>query len=111
MMAISDPIQRFTRLMLLLAQQDHAAELIVAPTACERSPIKYKVADTWHDFSPPPADILPGVIAELARLAAFARRPFPKEGLIDVPFSGVHLRWVIRMANANSDCILTPIEP
>lgn len=105
-----DAIQRFVRLMLFQAQQDHAAELVVAPTTRERSPIRYKVEDTWYDVSPPPADILPAVVAELGRLAAFTRRPFPKEGLIDVAFGSLHLRWVIRMASADSDCILTPVE-
>lgn len=107
---VDRPIQRFARLLLLLARQDHAAELIIAPTARERSPIRYKVEDIWHDVSPPPADILRAVIAELGQLAAFTRRPFPKEGLIEVRFSGVHLRWIIRMASTDGDCILTPIE-
>ncbi len=44
------------------------------------------------------------------RLAAFTKRTFPKEGLIDVPYSGVRLRWVIRMTSADADCILSPIE-
>ena len=90
--------------------RDHAVELIVAPTFRERSPIRYKIEDTWHDLSPPPASILPAVVAELGRLAAFTRRPFPKEGLIDLDFSGVRLRWAIRMASADSDCILALIE-
>jgi len=105
-----DPIQQFTRLVLFQAQQDHATELVVAPIAGERSPIRYKVEDTWYDMSPPPAHVLPGVVSELGRLAVFTRRPFPKEGLIDIAFSGVRLRWVVRMASADSDCILTPIE-
>jgi hypothetical protein len=105
-----DPIKRFTLLLLLQAQQDQAAELTIAPAISGRPPIRYKVGDTWHDMSPPPAHILPGVVAELGRLAAFTKRPFPKEGLIDVPFGGVRLRWVIRMTSADADCILTPIE-
>ena len=64
----------------------------------------------WHDMSPPPAHIPPGVVTELDRLAAFAKRPFPKEGLIDVPYSGVRLRWVIRRTSADADCVLTPVE-
>ena len=105
-----DPIQLFTRLVLFQAQQDHATELTVAPASAGRPPIKYKVGDTWYDMSPPPAHILPDVVAELRRLAAFTKRPFPKEGLIDVPYSGVRLRWIIRMTSANADCILTPVE-
>ncbi len=106
-----DPIKRFTRLVLFQAQQDHATELTIAPASGARPPIRYKVGDTWYDLSPPPAHILPDVIAELARLAAFTKKPFPKDGLIDVPYSGVRLRWVIRMKSADADCILTPIEP
>jgi len=104
------PIQQFTRLVLLMAQQDHARELVIAPVSREGSPIRYKIGDDWHDVSPPPTHIFPNVIAELGRLAAFTRRPFPKEGLIDVPYSGTRLRWVIRMTGADSDCVLTPIE-
>jgi len=106
-----DPIERFTRLVLFQAQQDHATELTIAPAIGARPPIRYKVGDTWYDLSPPPAHILPDVNAELARLAAFTKRPFPKEGIIEAPFRSLRLRWVIRMKSADADCILTPIEP
>ncbi len=105
-----DPIRRLTLLVLFQAQQDHATELTIAPAISGRPAIKYKVEGTWHEMSPPPAHILPGVVAELGLLAAFSNKPFPKEGLIDVPYSGVRLRWVIRMTSADADCILTPIE-
>ena len=105
-----DPIKRFTLLVLFQAQQDHATELTIAPASAGRPPIRYKLGSTWYDLSRPPAHILPDVVAELGRLAAFTKRPFPKEGLIDVPYSGVRLRWVIRRASADADCILTPVE-
>ena len=105
-----EPIKRFTLLVLFQAQQDHATELAIAPAISGRPPIRYKVGDNWHDMSPPPAHILPGVVAELGRLAAFAQRPFPKEGLVDVPYAGVRLRWILRMTSTDADCILTPIE-
>ena len=105
-----EPIKRFTELVLFEAQQDRATELVIAPVIRETSPIKYKVEGTWYEMSPPPAHILPGVVAELGRLAGFTKRPFPKEGLIDVAYSGVRLRWIIRMTSAEDDCILTPIE-
>jgi hypothetical protein len=53
---------------------------------------------------------MPEVVAELGRLATFTNRPFPKEGLIDVLFGSVRLRWVIRVTSADADCVLTPIE-
>ena len=105
-----DPVKRFTLLLLFQAQQDRATELAVAPMSGEMPAIRYKVGNTWHDLSPPPSHILPGVVAELGRLASFTRRPFPKEGLIDVLYSGVRLLWVIRVASAQAECFLTPIE-
>jgi hypothetical protein len=105
-----EPIRRFTRLVLFQAQQDHAMELTIGTASSGRPPIRYRVGGTWYDISPPPAHIMPEVVAELGRLAAFSDRPFPKEGLIDIPFGSVHLRWVIRMASADAECVLTPIE-
>jgi hypothetical protein len=106
-----DPIKRFTRLVLFQAQQDHATELTIAPASGAGPAIRYKVGDTWYDMSPPPDHILPDVIAELGRLAAFTKRPFPKEGIIDEQFGSVRLHWVLRMESAESACVLTAIEP
>jgi hypothetical protein len=106
-----DPIKRYTLLVLFQAQQDHATELTITSESRAPSGIRYKVDDVWYDMSPPPAHILPEVIAELGRLAAFSRRPFPKEGIIDEPFQGVRLHWVIRMDNPDAGCVLTPIDP
>ena len=105
-----EPVRRFTRLVLFQAQQDHATELTIGTASNGRPPIRYKAEGTWHDWSPPPVHIMPDVVAELGRLAAFSKRPFPKEGLIDVPFGSVRLRWVIRIASADAECVLTPIE-
>jgi hypothetical protein len=104
------PIRKYALLLLFQSQQDHATELAVSPTDRDPSPIRYKVGGTWYHFSRPPADLLPHVVAELGRLAAFTKRPFPKEGLIDVPYSGVRLLWVLRMASPEADCMLTPVE-
>jgi len=105
-----EPIKRFTLLVLFQAQQDHATELTIGLASTGRPAIRYKVGGTWHDWSPPPAHIMPDVAAELGRLAAFSDTPFPKEGLIDVPFGGVRLRWSIRVTSADADCVLTPTE-
>src|SRR5512138_1660613 len=98
-----EPIKRFILLVLFQAQQDHATELSIGPVSSGGSPIRYRVGGAWYDVSPPPEQIMRGVVEELGRLAAFTNRPFPKEGLIDVPYSGVRLRWVIRMASADAD--------
>jgi hypothetical protein len=93
---------------LFQAQADHASELLVAISA--GGGIKYKVESNWYDLSPPPSHILPGVVAELGNLAGFGEEAFPKEGRIDVAYSGVRLQWNIRMASADAPCVLTPIR-
>ena len=74
-----DPIKRFTILVLFQAQQDHATELVVAPATKGQPPIRYKIESTWYDMSPPPADILPGVVAVIGRLAAYTKRRTPRD--------------------------------
>ena len=107
----ADPIQRFVLLVLFQAQQDRATDLTIAPVGRRvRGPISYKVDGTWYDVAPPPEHILPDAIAEIGRLAHFNESPFPRQGLIDVPFGGMRLRWFIRMASADSACILTRAE-
>ena len=105
-----EPIQRCTRLILFQAQQDLAAELVVSTSAESVAPIRYKVAEVWHDWKSPGREHAPAIKAEIGRLAAFAKRPFPKQGLIDMLYSGVRLLWVVRMESADGDCILTPVE-
>ena len=97
-------------MVLFGAQHDHATELVIGLSNTAGAPIRYQVGGTWHDWKSPGRDLVPGIIAELGRLAAFTKRPFPKEGLIDVPYSGVRLRWIIRMASADAECILIPVE-
>lgn len=104
-----DPITRFTLLVLFQAQQDRATELTIPSGGGAPAPIKYKVSDKWYDLSPPPEKILPDVIAALTEMAGLTGTPFPREGLIDVPFGGRHLRYAIRMASADAECILTPV--
>ena len=104
-----DPITRFTLLLLFQAQQDHATELTIPAPGGEPAPIRYKVRDQWYDLSPPPENILPSVVATLAEMAGLTDKPFPREGLIDVPFGGRHLRYALRMASADAECVLAPI--
>jgi type II secretory ATPase GspE/PulE/Tfp pilus assembly ATPase PilB-like protein len=101
------PTKQFTLLVLFQAQQDRATELVIVPTT--GGGIRYKVDGTWRDFSPPPAHILPGVVAELGRLAGLPEDAFPQQGIIDMAFSGVRLRWRLQMQSAEAECVLTPI--
>ncbi len=100
-----EPIKRFVRLVLFQAQQDRATELVIAPASGETTPIKYKVDDKWYDMAPPPADILPRTMAELERLANLAEGA--KEGVIDLAFSGVRLKWNLTLLDGRY--VLTPI--
>jgi hypothetical protein len=104
-----DPITRFTLLVLFQAQQDHATELTIPPAGSAPAPIRYKVREKWYDLSPPPEKILPGIVAALSEMAGLTDAPFPREGLIDVPFGGRHLRYAIRIASADAECVLTPV--
>ena len=101
------PIQQMALLILFQAQQDQASELVIASSLAADSPVRCKVGNAWHDFAPPPAHIMPNLVAELGRLASLPDGPFPKEGIINVPFAGVQLSWKLRMASAES-CELTP---
>jgi type II secretory ATPase GspE/PulE/Tfp pilus assembly ATPase PilB-like protein len=105
-----DPIKRFTLLVLFQAHMDGASELVIGTMSAEGSPIRYKVGDTWHDLSPPPSHILPGVVAQLERLAGLRLERPPKEGTINLDFSGVRLAWRIRMAGPDAAWVLTPLR-
>lgn len=105
-----EPITRFTLLLLFQADQDHATELTIPSAGGPPAPIRYKVRGEWYDLSPPPEHILPGVFAVLNELAGLTDKPFPRDGLIDIPYGGRHLRWVIHMAGPDADCVLTPVE-
>jgi hypothetical protein len=99
-----DAIKRFTLLVLLQAQEDHASELVINGSPEFSSSIKYKVRETWYELSPPPPHIIPGVITELGRLAGLRGEAFPAEGTIDVQLSGTHFRWKIQLSNKNARC-------
>ena len=105
-----EPITRFTLLVLFQADQDHATDLTIPATGSAAVPIRYKVRGKWYDLSPPPEHILPGIVAVLSELAGLSDKPFPREGLIDVPYGGRHLRWVIRIASPDADCVLARVE-
>jgi len=105
-----DPINRTTKQILFQAQQDHATELVVRSSPGTGAAVRYKVADTWHDWASPGSESAAAIIGEIGRLARFSKRPCPKEGLIDVPYSGVRLLWVVRMTSADGDCVLSRVE-
>lgn len=105
-----DAIKRTTKVILFQAQQDHATELVVRSSPGTGAAVRYKVAEKWHDWKSPPPELALAIIAEIGKLADFTKRPCPKEGLIDVPYSGIRLLWVAKMASAEGDCVLSPVE-
>jgi hypothetical protein len=100
-------VRRFIHLVLLQAQQDYATELVIGATPESGGTlIRYKVEETWYDISTFPSSIRPDVIAELARMAKFPIGQFPNEGILNVTFRGVRLRWIVMVTSADEDCRL-----
>ncbi|HWF19812.1 MAG TPA: hypothetical protein VG754_11120 [Verrucomicrobiae bacterium] len=97
-------------MVLFQAQQDRATELRIASNDKNGAAMKYKINETWHDFAPPPAHILPGVIEELLRLANIQEAAFPKRGVINQTVHGYLMRWQITMMSPDAECVLTRIE-
>ena len=104
------PIRRFTLLLLHQAQNDRATEVVLGPPHQGTIPIRYRVEGKSYDVSPPPAQIVPDVLAEIARLTGSPDGVYPMDGNIDVDFSGARLRWRVRMEAADGKCVLTPIS-
>jgi hypothetical protein len=46
------------------------------------------------------------MVSELGGLAGIREAQYPKEGIIYVAYSGVRLRWQVKMTNSNGECIL-----
>ena len=99
-------IERFIRLILLQAQQDRATELVIAPVSDGGTPIRYKVGAIWHEMSPFPSHIRPGVVAELGRMAELPEGPFPREGILRLAFGKAQVRWRVRIKDMEDDCEL-----
>ena len=100
-------VRRFIHLVLFQAQQDGATELVIgaAPESGD-TPIRYKVEDSWYDMGPFPSHVRPDVIAELARIAKLPVGRFPNEGVLDVRFGDVQLKWIVGMTTADGECML-----
>jgi hypothetical protein len=57
----------------------------------------------------PPTEMLSDLVTMLARLAGADDESFPKAGTIDVQYSGLRLKWAMRMASRDAECLLTPV--
>jgi hypothetical protein len=105
-----EPIRRFIHLLLFQAQQDRATELVIGVASDTGTPMRYKVEETWQDFSPFPAHIRPGVISELARMANLSAKQIPGEGVLDAGLGNTRLKWLIKITGTEEECILTRIQ-
>jgi hypothetical protein len=80
--------------------------LIMAPATDGGTSIRQKVDGTWHDWAPAPGFGWPYIVSELGGLAGIRTAPYPKEGIIYVAYSGVRVRWRIRMTEPETECSL-----
>ena len=104
-------VPRFIHLLLLQAQRDEAAELVIgAASSSGNTPMRCKVRDIWHDLPPFPARIRRDVVAELARMAGLPAGRFPSKGVLDVRFGDIRLRWVVAMTSADGECTLKRVD-
>ena len=103
-------VKRVALSILAQSQRDGATEVVFASaTAAAGASLRYKVDDTWYCWAGPPAEMLSDLVTMLAWLARADEESFPKAGIIDVPYSGLPLKWAIWMASPNSECVLTPV--
>jgi len=102
----SDPmIKRVSLLVLSQAQRDCATDLVMGPAADGGTSIQYKIDGAWCTWEP--AGLAwPLVASELAGLAGIRDARYPKEGIIYAAYSGVRVRWHIKMMNQSDECIL-----
>ena len=102
-----DFIRQFICLVLLQAQKDRATELIIgAAPKTGGTPIRYKVGCTWHEMAAFDSSVRDEVIAKLARMAQLPAGEFPSEGMFEVAFGDVQLRWRVRMTSPANECML-----
>ena len=101
-----DPIKRWMLTVLAGAQQDKATELILSCTPEGGTAIRYRTGDTWHAWASAPEIKFPHMLAELGGLAGIREGAFPKEGIIYLAYSGLRLRWRVRMPSSDAECAL-----
>jgi hypothetical protein len=103
--------RNFINLVLFQAKQDRAMELVIGiALPSGGTPIRYKVENVWHELSPFPSHIRPGVISEILQIAKMAAGQFPNEGILDVTFGNVRVKWTVRITSADAECMLVRIQ-
>ena len=99
---IGPHLKRWLSTTLAGAQQDGATDLVMEPAAGGGTVFRYM----GHCSSPAPSLDWPAVVSELAGLAGIRDAAYPKQGIIYVAYSGVRLRWQLKMASQDKECVL-----
>ncbi len=103
---IAPHLKRWLLGILAQAQRDGATDLVMAPAGEEGAFWRCFVAGTWHNSLPSPMLQWPLVVSELAGMAGIRDRPYPKQGIIYVAYSGLRLRWQLKMTSQEKECVL-----
>ncbi len=88
--------------ILAQAQRDGATDLVMEPAPKRGTVYRYM----GHSSPPTPMLEWPLVVSELAGLAGIRDAAYPKEGIIYVAYSGVRLRWQLKMPSQDKECLL-----
>jgi hypothetical protein len=99
---IAVQIKRALLGIMAQAQRDGAVDLVVGPLADGGTVYRYLGRSSpptpWLDWRV--------VVSELAGLAGIRAAGFPKAGVIYVAYSGLRLRWELKMNRHDEDCVL-----
>src|SRR5947208_4214077 len=99
-------IMRWVLVVVSSAQRERATELMMAPASEGGVSVRQKVDGAWQDWAPAPGLDWSLALSELGGLAGIRNEPYPKAGIIYVAYSGVRVRWHIRMTGEKAECIL-----
>jgi hypothetical protein len=92
---IAPHLKRLLLGILAQAQRDGARDLLIEPAPGKGAVFRYM----GRSSPPSPALEWPAVVSELAGLAGIRDAPCPKEGIIYIAYSGVRLRWQLKIAD------------
>jgi type II secretory ATPase GspE/PulE/Tfp pilus assembly ATPase PilB-like protein len=102
-------VRRFIMLLLTLAAQESATELVIggASESGGGTPIRYKVQGRWYELSPFPSNIRARLVRELGKLAGLRSGQYPQDGILSVPLNERRIAWRIQVAAPAAECVLT----
>ena len=98
-------VKRAALLILSTAQRERATEVVIGPSTDGKTSIRYRIDAAWHDWNTAGIE-WSHMLSELEGLANLRNKPYPKEGIIYLAYSGVRLRWEINLVNQDTACFL-----